>query len=218
MEISIAAQLAGALGGDMSADEVTRKLQQGVDLFGRQPSAAELAQGVGPRACDAGGSPFDFDAALTGIVNQMTYGNLPAQIARAEVLNDPARLGSMTMRELRLGLGKELDITGRWRMNKDELVSAIQSEGAGPANAALLPGLSNLSGAEIGMLGAEVGTAGMQAIRAATPQRQKLYAMSQALYGFNTQNVDVALGRTGLSWEQVERMGQEELGLHVIPG
>ena len=212
MEISIAAQLAAALGGDVSADEVTRRLQAGQDVFGQQTSAAQLAQGVSPDAYDAGGSPFDFDAALGGIVKQMTYGNLPAQIARAEVLNDPAQLGQMTMRDLRLGLGKELGVTGRWDMNKDELVGAIQSAGAGPANADLLPGLSGMSGMEIGMLGAEIGPAGMQAVQAATPQRQKLYTMSQAMFGFNTQNVDTALGRTGLNWEQVERMGQEELG------
>jgi len=209
MELSIAAQLAAAYGGDVSADEVTRKVQQGI--LEQQTSAAELAKGVTPQAYDAGGSPFDFDASLNDMVGRMTYGGLPEQIARAEVLRDPAQLGSMTMRELRLGLGKELGVTGRWDMNKADLINAIQGVGATQATTDLLPSLSGMSGVELGMLGAEIGPAGMQVVNAATPQRQKLYTMSQAMFGFNTQNVDTALGRTGLNWSQVEGMGQDEL-------
>jgi hypothetical protein len=160
------------------------------------------------------GGPVDYGAigeAAGELEYGMAYGDLPGQLEQAALYSDPAALAGLTMRGpggLR-DIASEMGIPGRSTMRKAELVSAIG--GVAPAGGDLATELARFGGADIAFMQSRMTPTGAEYTSALMGGRQELYARSQALFGFDVSNVDIALQRAGLGWQQVAGMSAQEL-------
>jgi len=188
---------------------------------GRQPTAADWASGINPSTLNqppfGAGAPVDYGAlgsAAEELEYGMAYGGLPGALEQAALYSDPNALAGLTVRGrgdqpgLR-DIAGELGVRGRSTMRKEQLISAIT--GAAPSAADLGTELGRFGGTDIALMQSRMTPSGAGYATGLMGGRQELYAQSQALFGFGAQNVDVALERAGISWQQVSDMTPQEV-------
>ena len=166
------------------------------------PASPAWAEGIDPTSL---ASPWA--SRRTGLTGQIEYeGSLRSHgaLAGLTLAGRPEEQGLRS-------IAKELGIRRFSRMRKEPLIQAITAEGWQRETGDLPGKVAGMSAADITAMRGGLTPAGSAFVGQIMPQRSEIYTLSQSLFGFSAQNVDVAMSRAGIPWSAVEAMSKEQV-------